>query len=458
LATDLNGRVVWYYDVSRSGFTQTYPGQSLVPGGTVLVLGVDPYAPLPGTLDVLREIDLAGNPLRETNIDAVNAQLTALGYHPLFSFTHDVQRLPNGDTAVIGSTERTVDINGTPTNYIGMTIIVLDENFQVSWAWDGFDHLDVNRGPVLGEVCTANVGDQVCSSTPVLPAVDWLHINAVSWSPADGDLVVSVRHQDWVLKIDYDGGEGDGHIIWRLGQDGDFTVNSTDTSPWFSHQHNAHYIDDSTLVVFDNGNTRRANDPSADSRGQVWTLDEQGMTATLAFNVDLGNYSDHFGAAQRLPNGNYVFTSGAQGNPPNLFGQSIEVRPDGTPVYVLEANQPEFRTFRVRTLYEGTNLPLDEDKKMPHTGIPHRNDSPSSFGDIGVVLATQMAASAESLASLSDNLPSVQARAANVPEAAARLDQLFSADTGSTTPLITARYAQDVVPAELEDPLKDTRW
>src|SRR5262249_7181007 len=68
LATDLSGRVVWYYDVSQAGLTRTYPGQSLVPGGTVLLLGVDQYAPLPGTLDVLREIDLAGNVVRETNI------------------------------------------------------------------------------------------------------------------------------------------------------------------------------------------------------------------------------------------------------------------------------------------------------------------------------------------------------------------------------------------------------
>jgi arylsulfate sulfotransferase len=80
LATDLSGHVVWYYDVSQSGFTRTYASQSLVPGGTVLVPGVDQYAPLPATLDVLREIDLAGNPVRETNMDAVNAQLTARGY------------------------------------------------------------------------------------------------------------------------------------------------------------------------------------------------------------------------------------------------------------------------------------------------------------------------------------------------------------------------------------------
>jgi hypothetical protein len=81
-----------------------------------------------------------------------NAQLTAQGYHPIYTFTHDVERLPNGDTAVIAPTERTVNINGVPTEYVGMTIVVLDKDFQVAWAWDSFDHLEVNRGPILGEV------------------------------------------------------------------------------------------------------------------------------------------------------------------------------------------------------------------------------------------------------------------------------------------------------------------
>ena len=101
-----------------------------------------------------------------------------------------------------------------------------------------------------------------------------------------------------MIKIDYRNGAGDGHVVWRLGQGGDFAVNSADPNPWFSHQHNAHYIDDHTLILFDNGNTRRASDPNAHSRGQVWTLDEQTMTATLVVNADLGSYS---GAAGGRP-------------------------------------------------------------------------------------------------------------------------------------------------------------
>src|SRR5439155_6108274 len=99
----------------------------------------------------------------------------------------------------------------------------------------------------------------------------------------------------------------------------------------------------------------RASDPNAHSRGQVWTLDEETMTATLVVNADLGNYSNALGAAQRLSNGDYSFTSGRQGQPPNLFGQSIEVSPDGAKVYALQANKPEYRSYRMRTLYEGVD-------------------------------------------------------------------------------------------------------
>src|SRR5262249_25052109 len=149
---------------------------------------------------------------------------------------------PDGKTAILCQTVRAVDINGTPRQYQGDMVIVLDENFQVTWAWDPFDYLDVNRGPIHED----------SSHDPV----DWTHANAVNWSPADGDLVVSMRNQDWVIKIDYAGGAGDGHVVWRLGQDGDFTIDSQDSYPWFSHQHNAHYINDTTLALFDNGKTR----------------------------------------------------------------------------------------------------------------------------------------------------------------------------------------------------------
>jgi hypothetical protein len=345
LATDLSGNLEWYYDPLASGLIAIgLPGSAPLPNGTVILGGRDSHRTL--GLNVLREIDLAGNPLRETNIDAVNAQLKARGQQVIHGFHHEFRRLPSGDIATLGWTEKTIDVGGTPTRYAGDMLVVLDEDLRVVWTWDAFDHLDLNRAPILGELCTG-------APCPLPGAVDWLHDNTVGWSPADGNLLISVRHQDWVIKIDYAHGTGDGHVIWRLGQGGDFSVISSDPSPWFSHQHYPHYLDDSTLVLFDNGNTRRAGDPNAHSRGQAWTLDETAMTATLAFNVDLGNYSAELGTAERMPNGNFVFGSGAQVSPLPVFGQSIEVLPDGTRSYAQEVAAREYRSFRMSSLYRG---------------------------------------------------------------------------------------------------------
>src|SRR5262245_36193720 len=115
IATNLDGQVMWYYNLTGSGFTLNKAGRTLVPGGTLLLNGVDQYTPVPTAPNVLREIDLAGNPVRETNLAALNAELAALGHEAIHAFHHDVQRLPDGTIVALALTERTVDINGVPT-------------------------------------------------------------------------------------------------------------------------------------------------------------------------------------------------------------------------------------------------------------------------------------------------------------------------------------------------------
>src|SRR5262249_45000218 len=161
-----------------------------------------------------------------------------------------------GDTAVLSTTPRTIKVKGTPTRYNGDMVIVLDQNFQVVWVWDPFAWLDPNRLPTLGE-----------------GPVDWTHANAIAWSPADGNLLVSMRSQEGVVKVGYARGAGSGTVSWRLGGGGPFPIKSSDPSPWFSHHHDGRYVNSSTLVLFDNGNTRRSKNPRAQSRGQLLVLD-----------------------------------------------------------------------------------------------------------------------------------------------------------------------------------------
>ena len=281
MATDLNGNILWYYDPVSNNF-RGY-AQNIEPDGTIMMMGGSAIG-IGGGFDTLREVDLAGDTLRETNVYAVRAQLTAMGDPPDYDFNHEVKLLPNGDIAVMAHTQETLNYKGKPTKFMGDEVIILDQNLRVTWVWNSFDWLNTNRLGTDGE------GPN-----------DWLHGNAISWSPEDQDLILSLRSQDWVIKIDYDNGAGDGHVIWKLGKGGNFTFKASVPNPWFSHQHDVRYINNNTIILFDDGNTRHKTDKTADSRGQEWVLNESTMTATLVVNADMGNYSPFLGRRKCSP-------------------------------------------------------------------------------------------------------------------------------------------------------------
>jgi arylsulfate sulfotransferase len=269
-----------------------------------------------------------------------------MGKSRIGSFHHEARFLSDGKILVLASVERILDNvqREGRVNVLGDAIVVLDRDLNVTWYWDGFDHLDVKRMATLGNLCNP----AACPPLYLAPeANDWTHGNAVAETP-DGHLIVSMRHQDWVIKLDYAHGFGSGAVLWRLGKGGDFRLESGDDNDWFSHQHDPEFEADGTLTVFDNGNVRRNSDPTANSRGQALQLDESTLTARLVHNADLGVYSVAVGSAQLLDNGNYFFDCGflADGT-----AVSVEVTPLGVPVHTLYSSAPEYRTFRMRDMY-----------------------------------------------------------------------------------------------------------
>src|SRR5581483_1000071 len=130
----------------------------------------------------------------------------------------------------------------------------------------------------------------VCPIQNATLANDWTHGNALAYMPADGSLLLSLRNQDWIVKIDYKNGSGTGRVLWRMGRDGDFTSPTGDESSWFSHQHGIQF-DGSHLGVFDNGNKRITEAGAGNSRGQVLTFDEKSFATKFVLNFDMGSYS-----------------------------------------------------------------------------------------------------------------------------------------------------------------------
>jgi hypothetical protein len=352
VATDLAGRLLWYGPDDVSFLTR------IEPDGTFFGI-VEPGADTERI--AVRRFDLVGMTIQETNVANVNEQLAALGRRRLTAFHHEARSLPGGRIVVLGSVEQILDdVQGPgPINVIGDMIVVLDSDLRVVWTWDTFDHLDTSRRAVLGETCNTKIGCPPHDSSA--DANDWTHANSVART-SDGDLLLSVRHQDWVIKIDYRDGAGNGDILWRLGKDGDFAYDSADPYPWFSHQHDVgyEYGSPSVITLFDNGNTRWELFPAQTSRGQAVELDEERRTARLLVNVDLGLFSGALGSAQRLRDGTFHFNAGLVSDPHGALGASaysMQVDPQGNVLSSIKLLLPVYRSFRLPDLYGPSDSP-----------------------------------------------------------------------------------------------------
>lgn len=344
VANDLAGNVLWYGPADLTFLTRAEAGGEF--WGIIETLGgAGP------SQQVVRKFDLAGMTLLETNAARVNEQLTALGKRTITGFHHEARPIAGGRVAVLASVEQILtDTQGPgPVDVLGDMIIVLDQNLNVVWTWDAFDNLNVNRPAVLGETCpTAGCPPFYLAPT----ANDWTHGNALE-ETADGNILYSTRNQDWLIKISYDRGNGDGHILWRMGVGGDFQITSSDPYPWFSHQHDGNFAtsDPTKLLVFDDGNTRVAAMKGGNSRGQVFQIDEQNFIATPILNADLGVYSEAVGSAQLLLDGNYHFDAGFVSENNTIDSYSFEVDSSGQMQYEAHQNVILYRTFRMTDLY-----------------------------------------------------------------------------------------------------------
>lgn len=336
VATDLQGNLIWYC-----------PGQALpikpLPNGNFIV----------NNNENVREIDLACNTVHEITLDQVNQSLQAQGLsYDLVFFSHDVLVLPNGHwICLIQIFKNYTDLPGYPGTIavLGDILVDVDPNGKVVWNWSAFDHMDVNR------------------HLQGLP--DWTHGNALVYTP-DGNLVLSLRNQSWIVKIDYENGAGSGNILWRLGQEGDFTLLGGDPSQWFYGQHDPYLVNTNgsqmNLAVFDDGNLRvdangetcgsTTSAPACYSRATIYQLDESTNLASLSWEYSPGLYTFWGGSVGVLSNGNVEFAMSEPFPDTAAASQIMEVTPDSNPQIVWQmviTGENAYRGSRIPSLYPG---------------------------------------------------------------------------------------------------------
>jgi hypothetical protein len=323
VVTDLNGNILWSYNAGLPSTIGPNPVKLLANGHFLINFsGVSPD----GENSVLQEVDLSGTVIWQMTAADLNKALaaatcagcniTVIGTH------HDFVMLPSGHLIVIAATQQL--ISGRMVT--GDVLIDLDQNHNPVWLWNEFDHLDTSRQPM---------------NYP-----DWTHTNAVLYSADDGNLIVSIRHQNWLVKVDYNNGAGAGDILWKLGYQGDFTLaGGTDPTDWFYAQHGPSFTTTNTtgqfsLILFDNGNDRFfpsgqvqcgvAGSSTCYSTVPLLQLDETDKTATIAFNPTTPDYSYFGGNAEVLKNGNVEYCEAAGHHGGSIF----EVTQTSTPQVV----------------------------------------------------------------------------------------------------------------------------
>ncbi len=335
-ATDLSGHVIWTYTYSHTS-TDYLQGIQLLPNGNLLtVISYLSSMTTPQSSSVIneiREIDLAGNTVTSLNMGTLNQKLAAGNFrdaegnlYQLGSFHHAVLPLPNGHLVLLATYERKFsDLSGETgtTTVIGDALVDVDQNFNPDWVWNTFDHLDINRRPM---------------NWP-----DWTHSNGLLYSRDDHNLLLSMRHQNWVIKINFLDGTGSGNVMWRLGYQGDFRLvdaidptGATDPANWFYAQHGMNYFTPNTTGVFrvgmmDNGNDRifPAGQvfcvPAAPTNAQCYStmplleLNENNMTATMITHyVPPPSYFSFLeGTPSRWPTTTWKWTSAGQSKGPS---------------------------------------------------------------------------------------------------------------------------------------------
>lgn len=335
VAVDLTGNFLWYYFASPThGSTLTRP---LANSSILTIQYGQSWNTATQNQQLLRQIDLAGNLIKETNTGVVQQELLALGAvdggpcnvfgtNPpvgsacLDTFSHDAIQYTIGSntyTAVLCDIEKIFpigtqgDTSGKPVDVRGVMIVVLNSDWQAVWYWDNFDPaaggngypaLPITQVAALNEECGLN--EQGCEGIQLLgPSIaplarDWVHENSIYYWPTDsqgtsGAFVWSSRNQDLVTKVDYGNGTGTKNILWTAGAcavaaggSGALTFDNiySDPWPWYSGQHDVGIENNGAgpMTVFDDGNTRVSNaGVSKGCKSGVGSGNSRGMALTI---------------------------------------------------------------------------------------------------------------------------------------------------------------------------------
>ncbi|MCY9822757.1 aryl-sulfate sulfotransferase [Aeromonas media] len=262
---DVDGEVRWDADIKRVSSSSAFIKNAFWTGT------------IKGTATAIDVLSLYGK------ADVLHINGTVMGSDAYFHHNID-----------FGKQGMLIELDGTTdgTLKIESFLSEIDGSGNVIKEWD--------LGKIFSEYMVQEGDDP---SNFVRNGVDWFHMNAATYDPADDTLLISSR-ENFVVKLDYNTGK----IIWLLGDE---------TKHWYSYpslqklalslssgqvpigQHAVSITKEGKLMLFNNGR-RSFNNPSgtpagidlATSQATIFDIDSQNRTGQMIWSFDDGIYSD----------------------------------------------------------------------------------------------------------------------------------------------------------------------
>ena len=315
VALDRSGEVVWFWQ-SEAALMDV----KLTPRLTLLIVTTD---------GCIQEINAAGETLRKwytigrrpKDIDG-GVPVNTLYFH------HAAQELPNGNLVALSIAHREFDNyaldQASPhgdkgkRTLVGDTLVEFRPDGTIVNEFSFFDILDPYRF-VYG------LDAPFWTNAEVVPeGADWTHANGLIYDPTDDSFIITVRHQDCVIKID----RQTGALIWVLGvPDGwqdkwlDKLLKPVGETTWHWHSHDPSILRDGSIMIFDNGAAGaippkpQTDINSCISRAIIYRVDEGAMTVEQSWSFGekkhTAPYSMYVSGAYELPaTGNIFVTFG----------------------------------------------------------------------------------------------------------------------------------------------------
>ncbi len=272
------------------------------------------------------------------------------GFLTLSTTLREVESFPTRDLSsarpatLLSSTVVDLDLDGQVRRQVDLADVL--DTSRVSWS--SFEQVEREEGEVL----------------------DWSHANAVVPTP-DGAWLVSLRHQDALVKLD-----PTGDVHWILGTPegwrtpwSELLLEPEGEIEWPFHPHAPELLDDGGILLFDNHNYGTTPysppvgmPPRQRSRLVIYDIDETRGTVSQRWSLEELTDSEVFafalGDADALPNGNILgvwgWVQSEQGVAYEDMGRGIrgarivEVDPsDDTLVLDLRMTSADYDTHRV---------------------------------------------------------------------------------------------------------------